>query len=211
MNKKRIFLQITLFLLFAVILSIGDSLCFKAGVGVVPYEAIALTLNYLTGIEVGTLSFFVNAAMILLQLILKQKLDVGLVLQIPLIMVISTTINWMIYYFLSWVPSIYMVRVVVMIIGLLISALGVGLLVALNLVVMPCEGVAAVYSESKKKDFKKIRHRMDILFLFFCVVMSLILKLPLAVREGTVIAAIIYAPVMGVVIKKVKPLLDNAI
>ena len=45
--------------------SIGDSLCFKANIGVSPYEALAVTFNYISHIKVGTSTLFVNACMIL--------------------------------------------------------------------------------------------------------------------------------------------------
>ena len=207
--KRRISIKIFFFLLFSVILSIGDSLCFKANAGVVPYEAIALTLNYITGIKIGTLSFGVNASMILLQVIVKQRGDLRLLLQIPLVIVISAMINAIVYTYLDWVSYAYVVRLALMILGLVISAIGVGLLVALDVVVMPCEGVAAACSKSLSADFAKVRQIMDVLFIVLCVGLSLVLKLPFAIREGTVIAAVIYAPIMGLVIKLAKPKLDH--
>ena len=114
----------------------------------------------------------------------------GLILQIPLITVISIVINWMVYTFLVWVPSVYVVRLLLMLLGLVISAVGVGLLVALNLVVMPCEGFAAAYADKMNKDFEKVRHTLDIIFLLVCVIFSISLKVPFAIR-GTVIAAVI--------------------
>ena len=39
-----------LFILALMMVSIGDSLCFKANIGVSPYEALALTFNYMSHI-----------------------------------------------------------------------------------------------------------------------------------------------------------------
>ena len=65
-----------LFILTLMMVSIGDSLCFKASVGVSPYEALALTFNYMSHIKVGTLTLFVNACMIILQIILSKQLKI---------------------------------------------------------------------------------------------------------------------------------------
>ena len=67
-----------LFILALMMVSIGDSLCFKANIGVSPYEALALTFNYMSHIKVGTLTLLVNACMILFQVTLSKQLKINM-------------------------------------------------------------------------------------------------------------------------------------
>jgi uncharacterized membrane protein YczE len=46
-------------------------------------------------------------------------------------------------------------------------------------------------------EFSKIRQAVDVISIILCFILSFALKLPLAVREGTVIGMIMFAPLMG--------------
>ena len=177
-----------LFILTLMMVSIGDSLCFKASIGVSPYEALALTFNYMSHIKVGTLTLFVNACMIILQIILSKQLKIKYVLQFFMSLLFGMVVNTIVY-------QSFMMEII----GLCFSASGCGLLVALNVCVFPCEGFALTFSETFKVDFQKTRQAMDIILVISCMSLSLIFKCGFALREGTIIAACIFSPIMGFV------------
>lgn len=192
---KRYFL----FILTLMMVSIGDSLCFKANIGVSPYEALALTFNYMSHIKIGTLTLFVNACMILFQVILSKQLKVKYVLQFFMSLFFGMIVNTIVYQVLSGITLQYYQSLIMEIIGLCISASGCGLLVALNVCVFPCEGFALTFSNTFKVDFQKTRQVIDIILVISCISLSLIFQCGFALREGTIIAACIFSPIMGFV------------
>lgn len=183
--------------------SIGDSLCFKANIGVSPYEALALTFNYMSHIKIGTLTLFVNACMILFQVILSKQLKVKYVLQFFMSLFFGMIVNTIVYQLLGGITLHYYQSLIMEIIGLCISASGCGLLVALNVCVFPCEGFALTFSNTFKVDFQKTRQVIDIILVISCISLSLIFQCGFALREGTIIAACIFSPIMGFVQRSV--------
>lgn len=192
-----------LFILTLMMVSIGDSLCFKANIGVSPYEALALTFNYMSHIKVGTLTLFVNACMILFQVIFTKQFKIKYVLQFLMSLCFGMVVNTIVYQVLGGISLQYYQSLIMEIIGLCISASGCGLLVALNVCVFPCEGFALTFSDTFKVDFQKTRQVMDIILVISCISLSLIFKCGFALREGTIIAACIFSPIMGFVQRSV--------
>ena len=188
-----------LFILTLTMVSIGDSLCFKANIGVSPYEALALTFNYISHIKIGTLTLFVNACMIIFQVILSKQFKVKYVLQFLMSLCFGMIVNTIVYQVLSGITLRYYQSLIMEIIGLCISASGCGLLVALNVCVFPCEGFALTFSNTFKVNFQKTRQVMDIILVISCISLSLIFQCGFALREGTIIAACIFSPIMGFV------------
>ena len=192
-----------LFILTLMMVSIGASLCFKANIGVSPYEALALTFNYMSHIKIGTLTLFVNACMILFQVILSKQLKVKYVLQFFMSLFFGMIVNTIVYQLLGGITLHYYQSLIMEIIGLCISASGCGLLVALNVCVFPCEGFALTFSNTFKVDFQKTRQVIDIILVISCISLSLIFQCGFALREGTIIAACIFSPIMGFVQRSV--------
>ena len=119
-----------LFILTLMMVSIGDSLCFKENIGVSPYEALALTFNYISHIKVGTLTLFVNACMILFQVIFSKQFKIKYVLQFLMSLCFGMVVNTIVYQVLGGISLQYYQSLIMEIIGLCISASGCGLLVA---------------------------------------------------------------------------------
>ena len=188
-----------LFILTLMMVSIGDSLCFKANIGVSPYEALALTFNYMSHIKIGTLTLFVNACMILFQIIFTKQFKMKYVLQFFMSLFFGMIVNTIVYQVLGGISLQYYQSLIMEIIGLCISASGCGLLVALNVCVFPCEGFALTFSNTFKVDFQKTRQVIDIILVITCISLSLIFQCGFALREGTIIAACIFSPIMGFV------------
>lgn len=192
-----------LFILTLMMVSIGDSLCFKANIGVSPYEALALTFNYMSHIKIGTLTLFVNACMILFQVIFTKQFKIKYVLQFLMSLCFGMIVNTIVYQVLGGISLQYYQSLIMEIIGLCISASGCGLLVALNVCVFPCEGFALTFSDTFKVDFQKTRQVIDIILVISCISLSLIFQCGFALREGTIIAACIFSPIMGFVQRSV--------
>ena len=154
-------------------------------------------------IKIGTLTLFVNACMILFQVILSKQLKVKYVLQFFMSLFFGMIVNTIVYQLLGGITLHYYQSLIMEIIGLCISASGCGLLVALNVCVFPCEGFALTFSNTFKVDFQKTRQVIDIILVISCISLSLIFQCGFALREGTIIAACIFSPIMGFVQRSV--------
>lgn len=200
MNKK----QLLIFITFIIVGAFGESLNYVANVGVSPYEALALTLNYITHIEVGTIAFSLNCLFIVLQLLFLRKIKVSVLLQIPVCFLQSLVINFFTYNVLGGLTLNYPMRIVLLFIGLTISAISLGMVLSVAVVVFPLEGFLTLFADKFHLNFAKLRQIVDVVLVVICVALSFFLKLDFAIREGTIIAAMIYSPIMGYTMKKFK-------
>ena len=207
MNKKTLLL----FILIIMISAIGDSLAFAANVGVVPYESVSVVLSSLTQIEVGTILLCLNLLMIICQIITSKKIGLQNLLQIFMVFMLSSIVNFIVYYVFGQAQFDYISRIILMIVGIMISASGVGMLVALDVIIYPLEGFLLALSEKYNLNFEKIRQLTDFICLIISLSLSLLLHVDLAIREGTIIAALLFAPVMGFVNKKMEFKIKNFI
>ncbi len=98
---------------------------------------------------------------------------------------------------------------ILFLLGCVISATMCGALVALNVVTYPLEGFCLVLEEHTRFSFTVIRWAFDIFYVVSCVAVSLILGLAFAVREGTVIAMVCYSPIMGLMLRKMRRVLQR--
>lgn len=200
-NRKR---QITFFILGLLVCSLGDSMNFKADIGVTPYEATQLTAFYITGVRVGTLAIISNFILLAGQFAIKRRFTMHMLLQFPFCIVQGYLLNLIIYILFGNISLNYPLRVVFLLCGICLAAIGVGMMVYADITVFPLEGFCKALSEAAHLDFGKTRQGADVLFVVLCLLVSLILRYPFAIREGTIIATLLFAPVMNRAIRKLQ-------
>ena len=190
-----------LFVLGLLICSLGDSMNFKASIGVGPYEATQLTGFYITGIKVGTLAIISNMILLAGQILIRKKATIPLLLQIPLCILQGYLLNVIIYILFGRLTLNYPMKVLFLLAGILLAGIGVGLMVYADVCVFPLEGFCKVLAEAKGWHFARVRQGADIIFVTSCLLISFLFRYPFAIREGTVIAALFFAPVMNRMIR----------
>lgn len=198
---KRFLLNI-LYVVFGVTLvGIGGSLTMKAGIGIAAIDAFNSSISEFTTIKVGTVSILVNVLLLFFQwLILKRDFKLFQLMQIPLSMLIGEVLNVMVYTVLPLITiESYAMNIVLLIIGNLIAATGVGLCTALNFVSFPLESLCIVLTKKMPFSFGKIRQSADVIFIISSLVLSLVLNLSFYIREGTILSALMFTPIMNFV------------
>ncbi|MFD1362381.1 YczE/YyaS/YitT family protein [Lentibacillus salinarum] len=199
---KRIILLSTLITIngFAV------SLTLKAAIGVGAWDALAQSISYLSGIKVGTIGIILNSSCVLGQWILLRKhFSFRHLLQVPVSILLGIVVNVFLYdVFSSIIIDSYAVNLMLLIIGYVIIAGAVGSIMVLDVVTFALEGSCMALAKTTKLKFTVVRQWADILSILFAVLFTFGFSLPPTIREGTIIGMLIFAPLMGFFMKRIR-------
>lgn len=192
---KKISLNILWSCLVTVITSIGISFTIKANIGTGSINALSSSLEFVTGIKVGTVLTIINGLCVLIQLFIqKRDFHWRQWLQIVTAIILGEVVNFMFYTVMSgWQVENYILRVLFFVVGVTISCFGIGMIVRLNLVVFPVEAAANAIVNVTKFNFRQVRQGIDAIAIALALLMTLVFQTPLTVREGTVINFIIFS------------------
>lgn len=170
----------------------------KAGIGVLPVDAAIATIADVLNIKVGTFSMVFHGSFFLGQIAIEKKnFRKTEFLQILYITLGGSVLNFILYTVLKGVSfSFYPVRLLVTIAAFIISAFGCTLVLETHLMRTPMEGCIQLLAERMGTTMGKLRQRIDIVLVLVSVVLTLIFGTEWTLREGTIIAALIFGPAM---------------
>lgn len=170
----------------------------KAGIGVLPVDAAIATIADVLNIKVGTFSMVFHGSFFLGQIAIKKKnFRKTEFLQILYITLGGSVLNFILYTVLKGVSfSFYPVRLLVTVAAFIISAFGCTLVLETHLMRTPMEGCIQLLAERMGTTMGKLRQRIDIVLVLVSVVLTLIFGTEWTLREGTIIAALIFGPAM---------------
>lgn len=192
------------------ILGIGLAFILKAAVGIGPYDAVAQSVANITGIMVGTVTMILNTFFIVMQVAIKRKkFNPVQLLQFVVIFAFGSIVNFFLYQVLTFEVDSYLFRLSMFIFGTVIGAFGVAGVMNINVVYTPLEGFLSALSEVTNGDFVKFRMGFDLFSIVLTLILAFSFNIPLAIREGTIISAIFFSPIMGWFMKMQIPLLKK--
>ena len=170
----------------------------KAGIGVLPVDAAIATIADVLNIKVGTFSMVFHGSFFLGQIAIEKKnFRKTEFLQILYITLGGSVLNFILYTVLKGVSfSFYPVRLLVTFAAFIISAFGCTLVLETHLMRTPMEGCIQLLAERMGTTMGKLRQRIDIVLVLVSVVLTLIFGTEWTLREGTIIAALIFGPAM---------------
>lgn len=170
----------------------------KAGIGVLPVDAAIATIADVLNIKVGTFSMVFHGSFFLGQIAIEKKnFRKTEFLQILYITLGGSVLNFILYTVLKSVSfSFYPVRLLVTVAAFIISAFGCTLVLETHLMRTPMEGCIQLMAERMGTTMGKLRQRIDIVLVLVSVVLTLIFRTEWTLREGTIIAALIFGPAM---------------
>lgn len=192
MNKKLL-QRYFFFLLGLSINSFGIAFITKSAMGTSQISSIPYVLSLqFDNISFGMTTFIMNMIYIILQIvILKKDFSPIQFMQIPVNILFSVLVDvgmWA----LSWFsPEILLTRIFSLMIGCIILAFGISIEVAPNVIMVPGEGIVKAISQSRKKDFGKIKVEFDITLIVIASILSFVFFHKLnGVGIGTVVSAV---------------------
>ena len=170
----------------------------KAGIGVLPVDAAITSIATLIGMKVGTFSMLFHGSFFVGQIIIEKKnFRKTELLQILYITLGGTVLNFFLYTVLKNVTfTHYAVRLIVCILAFLVSAFGCTMVLETKLMRTPMEGCIQMIAERIGTTMGKLRQKIDIVLVIVSVAITLIFKQDWTLREGTIIAALIFGPAM---------------
>ena len=118
-------------------------------------------------------------------------------LQILYVTLGGSVLNFFLYTVLKNVTfSLYPVRVFVCIAAFIVSAFGCTMVLETHLMRTPMEGFIQMVAERIGTTMGKLRQKIDIVLVLISLALTLIFGAQLQLREGTIIAALIFGPAM---------------
>ena len=195
MLKKISFTILGIILIYSAV-----AFAIKAGIGVMPVDAAIATIADVVNIKVGTISMLFHGSFFIGQILMEKKdFQKTEFLQILYITLGGSVLNFFLYTVLQNITfSFYPVRLVVCILAFIVSAFGCTLVLETHLMRTPMEGCIQMMADRSRSGITmgKLRQIIDILLVVLAVVLTLIFGTDWTLREGTVIAALIFGPAM---------------
>ena len=182
------------------ILLIYGSVAFalKAGIGVMPVDAAITSIATLIGMKVGTFSMLFHGSFFLGQIAMERKnFRKTELLQILYIVFGGSVLNFFLYTVLKNVTfSLYPLRLIICVLAFFVSAFGCTLVLETHLMRTPMEGCVQMIADHIGTTMGKLRQKIDIGLVLICVVITLVFGVEWTLREGTIIAALLFGPMM---------------
>lgn len=170
----------------------------KGGIGVLPVDAAITTLGGLIHMKVGTFSMLFHGSFFVGQILIEKKEFKKIqFLQIGYIVFGGSILNFMLYTVLGGVSfSWYPIRLVICVAAFFVSAFGCTLVLEMKVIRTPMEGFIQMVAERIGTTMGMLRQKIDVVLVVVTVVLTLIFHTSWTLREGTVIAALIFGPFM---------------
>ena len=170
----------------------------KAGIGVLPVDAAITSAAMLIGMKVGTFSMLFHGSFFLGQIAIeKRNFRKTELLQLLYITLGGSVLNFFLYTVLRNVTfSFYPLRLIVCVLAFAVSAFGCTMVLETHLMRTPMEGCIQLLAERMGTTMGKLRQKIDIVLVLVSVAITLIFGVEWTLREGTIIAALIFGPMM---------------
>lgn len=183
-----------------VFLGLGISLQIKAAIGQSMLNAFALTLSDTVNLKVGTILNIVNLIFFISYLLIRRsKFNYTDIIQVIATIANGYIINFFVYYVLSNLTiEAYIYKVIIFLIGLLLSSTSLGAILAIGIVKFPLESLCLSICDIFKKKLSTIRRIFDIIFLLTTLCITFIRGNTLYIREGTIISFFLLSNLLGI-------------
>lgn len=194
MSKKETAKRYVLFVISLFFSALGVAFTKHGELGVSPISSVANVMSYkLDFLTLGVWLIIWNCVLILGQIvILRKKFQPIQLLQIPLSFLFGYFTDFGLW-LVGFIPADnYIVRLLMVVIGIVILGFGVSLSVSANVIMNSGEAFVKAISDTTNKNFGNVKIAFDV----SCVVLALILSLLffdftiVGTREGTIISAL---------------------
>jgi len=170
----------------------------KAGIGVLPVDAAITSIAMLIGMKVGTFSMLFHGSFFLGQIAIERhNFKKTEFLQLLYITLGGYVLNFFLYTVLKDVTfTFYPLRVLVCIAAFAVASFGCIMVMETHLMRTPMEGCIQLIADRMGTTMGKLRQKIDIVLVIISVAISLVFGVEWTLREGTIIAMVIFGPML---------------
>ena len=193
--KRIILYRYLVFLIGLLLNGFGVAFITKSSLGTTPISSIPYTLSLIyPKLTIGNFTIIISVILIASQWMLQtkdsKKLDI--LLQIPISFFFGYVIDFSMWILQGFQPHMYVFKMISLLTGCLIIALGAYLEVVADVTMLPADGFSRAISRVSNKDFGTVKLMTDSSQALIALACGLIfLHIFAGVREGTIIGALL--------------------
>lgn len=203
--------RVAVYCLGIVILALGITLNTKAALGVSPIISIPYALSKINNLELGTITFVIYCVFIFVQLLLLRK-DFKLSMLLQVVASFLTSLFISIFNRYIFVYNNIYIHVITLVAAVVITGVGAAIVVDMDLVPNPADGLADVIGQKLKRDFGFGKNVFDLICIIISSLIGFIFRGKLiGIGFGTIFAMIFTGRVIAVFNKKFKKRLQEII
>ena len=180
--------------------ALGVAVCVRPDMGISPVTTLPFALHQIVPtLSMGTFVFFQNIVFLLLTaLLMGREFKLNQLLQIPCSFLFGAFVDLWNALLQGPTPALYPVRLILLLLGCAIVALGFSLIVLSGVAVESNTAVINALAWRTGKPYGTMKTAGDVTIVVLAALVSLIfLRTIVGIREGTVIAALIIGPIAG--------------
>lgn len=211
MSKAELFRRYLTFGVSLFIIACGISIITRSNLGTSPITSVPYVASLNTPVSLGTYFFLFTVVLICMQLLLLGKKGilerkVELLMQFPVAFVLSLFTDLAMWMTSGFIPEMYGVKILSLVVGCMVLALGICLEVMADVTMISAEYTIQFATLRFKKDFGSIKICFDVTLVLIAIACSWALSGRIeGVREGTVIAALITGPFVRMIMPRLSP------
>lgn len=208
MKLKERIRRYSLFTLGIFTIALGISIFVRTNLGTPPFSSTPYVFSENTPLSIGTCIFTLFVVCLAAQLILLGKRGiienrVNLIAQIPISFFFGFFTDLTMWMLSDFAPEGYAIRIISLLVGCAILALGISFEVAANVFMTSSEYTIQIISKRFNKEFGIVKMLFDLTLVSLAVISSLIFTSTIiGVREGTIVAALTVGPIVKIIMPR---------
>lgn len=185
------------------VMAMGIVLCIRADLGITPISCPPYVLSLGLSPTVGQFTILMHLVLIAGQrLLLRREFHPVQWLQILLALVFGCFIDGCMWLTASLVPANYLMRILILLAGNALLAIGMHFEMRSRLILVPTDGFVQAVCRRTGRPFSRLKIAFDVSLLLISIVCSLLLLNRIeGIREGTLISAFLVGYLVGLIRK----------
>lgn len=207
-SKAELLRRYLVFGISLLVIAFGISIITRSDLGTSPITSVPYVASLNTPLSLGSYFFLFTIILICLQMLLFGKKGImerkmELLMQFPVAFVLSVFTDLTMWITASYVPQLYYVKIISLVIGCMILAFGICLEVIADVTMISAEYTIQFATLRFKKEFGNIKICFDVSLVLIAALCSWLLSGRIeGVREGTIIAALITGPFVRLIMPR---------
>lgn len=196
--------RILLYFLGLFIIAWGINLAILSDLGVSPVSAFTVPLSGVVHRSLGSVTAVCYGGFVIIEiLVLGRQFKIKNLLQIPFSIIFGFFVDFIGMILEEVTLPGYGIRFVVMICSIIICAAGAAIYITMDIVPNAPEGLILAFCERFHKEYGRLKILTDCIFVSIGILLSLIfLGGVSAIREGTIISALVTGKLTGVFLNR---------